>query len=67
MHWWVVAVYLKGLGHEIIMFLTQISLKVHKHEICCCLFCKNRNLMVPRACNTRFLKIIFDSAEIFDF
>ncbi len=25
-------------------------------------FCRN-----PRACNTRFLKIIFDSAEIFDF
>jgi hypothetical protein len=23
--------------------------------------------MVPRACNTRFLKILFDSAEIFDF
>jgi hypothetical protein len=23
--------------------------------------------MVPRACNTRFLKIILDSAEIFDF
>jgi hypothetical protein len=22
--------------------------------------------MVPRACNTRFLKIIFDSAKIFD-
>jgi hypothetical protein len=25
-HWWVVAVYLKGLGHEI-SFLTHISLK----------------------------------------
>jgi hypothetical protein len=23
--------------------------------------------MVPRACNTRFLKIVFDSAEIFAF
>jgi hypothetical protein len=22
--------------------------------------------MVPRACNTRFSKIVFDSAEIFD-
>jgi hypothetical protein len=31
------------------------------------LFCGNRNLMVPRACNTRFLIIIFDSAEMFDF
>ncbi len=31
------------------------------------LFCRNRILMVPRACNTRFLKIVFDSAEIFDF
>ncbi len=30
-------------------------------------FCKNRNLMVPRACKTRFWKIVFDSAEIFDF
>ncbi len=30
-------------------------------------FCRNRNHMVPRACNTRFLKIIFDSAEIIDF
>ena len=30
-------------------------------------FCRNRNLMVPRACNTRFLKIVFDSAEIFEF
>jgi hypothetical protein len=30
-------------------------------------FCINRNLMVPRACNTRFLKIVFNSAEIFDF
>ncbi len=29
------------------------------------LFCRNRNLMVPRACNTRFLKIVFDSAETF--
>jgi hypothetical protein len=30
-------------------------------------FCRNRILMVSRACNTRFLKIVFDSAEIFDF
>ncbi len=30
-------------------------------------YCRNRNLMVPRACNMRFLKIVFDSAEIFDF
>ncbi len=30
-------------------------------------FCRNRNHMVPRACNTRFLKIVFDSAEILDF
>jgi hypothetical protein len=33
---------------------------------CFILFCRNRNHMVPRACNTRFLKIVFDSAEIFD-
>jgi hypothetical protein len=32
----------------------------------CDFFCRNRNLMVLRACNTRFLKIVFDSAEIFD-
>ncbi len=43
------------------------GLKVHKHEVFLYFFCKNRNLMVPRACNTRFLKIVFDSAEIFDF
>jgi hypothetical protein len=30
-------------------------------------FCRNRNHMVPLACNTRFLKIVFDLAEIFDF
>jgi hypothetical protein len=30
-------------------------------------FCKNRNYMVLRACNARFLKIVFDLAEIFDF
>ncbi len=30
------------------------------------LFCRNRNLMVPRACNMRFLKIVFDSAKIFE-
>jgi hypothetical protein len=31
------------------------------------LFCRNWNPMVSKACNTRFLKIIFDSLEIFDF
>jgi hypothetical protein len=30
-------------------------------------FCRNRFLMVSSACNTRFLKIVFNSAEIFDF
>ncbi len=45
----------------------QKTLKVHKHEIFFDFFWRNRNLMVPRACNTRFLKILFDSAEIFDF
>ncbi len=30
-------------------------------------FCRNRNHMVPRACNTRFLKIVFKLAEIFYF
>ncbi len=44
-----------------------LCLKVHKHEIFLFFFCRNWNLMVPRACNTRFLKIVFDSAEIFDF
>ncbi len=29
-------------------------------------FCRNQNLMVPRACNPRFLKIVLNSAEIFD-
>jgi hypothetical protein len=44
------------------------SLKVHKHEIFVFkFFCRNRNLMVPRVCNTRFLKIVFNSAEIFTF
>jgi hypothetical protein len=43
------------------------KLKVHKHDIFFQFFCRNRNLIVPRPCNTRFLKIIFDSAEIFDF
>jgi hypothetical protein len=33
-----------------------VPLKVHKHEI-----------FFEFACNTRFLKIIFDSAKIFDF
>jgi hypothetical protein len=39
-----------------------VYLKVHKHEIFFWLFCRIRNLMVPRACNMRFLKIVFDSA-----
>ncbi len=30
-------------------------------------FCRNRNHMIPRACNKGFFKILFDSAEIFDF
>jgi hypothetical protein len=42
-------------------------LKVNKHGIFFGFFCRNRNLMVPRAFNTRFLKIVFDSAEILDF
>jgi hypothetical protein len=42
-------------------------LKEHKHDIFLYFFCRNRNLMVPSACNTKFLKIVFDSAEIFDF
>jgi hypothetical protein len=43
-------------------------LKVHKHDIFLkYFFCRNQIFMVPRACNTRFLKILFDSAEIFDF
>jgi hypothetical protein len=41
--------------------------QVHKHEFFILFFCRNQNLMVPRACNTRFLKIVFDSVEIFDF
>ncbi len=36
-------------------------LQVHKHDFFFDFFCRNRNLMVPRACNTRFLKIVFDS------
>jgi hypothetical protein len=31
------------------------------------LFCRNRILMVSSACNKRFLKIIIDSAKIFNF
>jgi hypothetical protein len=55
--------------HGIVWLLPVISLhlKVHKHESFFYFFCRNRNHMVPRACNTRFLKIVFDSAEIFDF
>jgi hypothetical protein len=26
-------------------------------------FCRNQNLMAPRACNTRFLKIVFEIFE----
>jgi hypothetical protein len=45
-----------------------LFLKVHKHEIFFFYFyCRNRNNRVPRACNTRFLKIVFELAEIFDF
>ncbi len=47
--------------------LQILLLKVHKHELFFDFFCRNRNLMVPRACNRRFLIIVFDSAEIFDF
>ncbi len=38
----------------------HVPLKVHKHEIYFLTFCRNWNLMVPGACNTRFLTIIFD-------
>jgi hypothetical protein len=31
------------------------------------LFLQKRNHMVPRACNTRLLIIVFDSAEVFGF
>jgi hypothetical protein len=47
--------------------ITHVCLKVHKHDIFFYFFCRNRNFMVPRACNTRFLKIVFDSAEILEF
>ena len=56
-------------GPTIVFFLQKVSccfslhpnLKVHKHEKnFFYIFCRNRNLMVPRACNTRFLKIVFD-------
>ncbi len=43
------------------------SLKVHKHEIFLLLFLQKPNPYGPKACNTRFFKIVFDSAEIFDF
>jgi hypothetical protein len=39
----------------------------NKHEIFLYFFCRNRNLMVPRDRNTRFFKIVFVSAEMFDF
>ncbi len=61
-HWpWSTSSTRKGLSS----FLPY--LKVHKHDIFCILFCRNRNHMVPRAFYTSFLKILFDSAEIFDF
>ncbi len=47
------------------MAIEAILLKVHKHEhFFFTFFAETENLW---ACNTRFLKIIFDSAEIFDF
>ncbi len=52
------------------IYLPSSSLKVHKHAIFFLTFfaeTETRNLTVPRACNMRFLKIVFDSAEIFDF
>ncbi len=49
------------------IILDEKVLKVHKHKIFFYFFCRNRILMVPGACNTRFLKIVFDSAEIFDY
>jgi hypothetical protein len=49
------------------VMITDDVLKVHKHEIFLNFFFRNRKLMVPWACKTRFLKIVFDSAEIFDF
>ncbi len=56
-----------GMDSAKILSKATVPLKVHKHEFFIYFFCRNRNLMVPRACNTRFLKIVFDSAEIFDF
>jgi hypothetical protein len=50
-----------------LLFFTTSVLQVHKREIFLYFFCRNRNIMVPRACITRFLKIVFDSAEIFNF
>ncbi len=38
----------------------------HKHEIFYFIFLQKPNLMIPRACNTRFLKIVLDFAEIFE-
>ncbi len=55
---------------HILVFLKMISfrvyiLKAHKHVILYSTFCRNRILLDSR--NTRFLKIILDSADILDF
>jgi hypothetical protein len=49
------------------LFNRRWFLKVHNHEFFFYFFCRSRILRVPRACNTIFLKIVFDSAEILDF
>ncbi len=52
-----------------ILFLKLIHfsfLKVHKHAIFFTFFAETETLWFIRACNTRFLKIVFDLAEIFD-
>jgi hypothetical protein len=48
--------------------LDAVPLKghTHKHEIFYLIFLQKPNLMIPRACNTRFLKIVLDFAEIFE-
>jgi hypothetical protein len=43
----------------------NIRLKVYKHEIFFGILLQKPKPYGPRACNTRFLKIVFDSAEIF--
>jgi hypothetical protein len=57
------------VSNIILLLLEATDLKryLHKHDIFFIFFCRNRNLMVPRAYNTRLLKLVFDSAEIFDF